>query len=131
MRCQLSVFLVFTGSALQAQSKADSALVARILAAEDRRDPSAAVYAEGLASADERIRDIARRARARVADPNFSARDSIAAPDRTPQYADPAWRLRYRALAQEPVDCRLLETALGDSAWPVRMRALDLAGPEC
>src|SRR3954470_19032919 len=109
MRCQLSVFLLFLGQAMHAQSGADSALVARILAAEDRREPAAQAYADGLASADARVPAIAGRAEARGADPKFSARDSLATGAPAPHYPDPAWRIRYRALGGNPVDCTRLE----------------------
>ena len=112
-------------------SAADSALIRRILVAEDRRDTAAAALSEGLASADPRIRLLARRARGRIADPKFALRDSLPPLAAPPSYPDPAWRLRYRALATKPVDCARLSLALADSAWPVRLRAADLATSEC
>ncbi len=118
--------------AQRATSRADSALVARILLAEDQRDSAGAAFAEGARHADQRIRIIARRAEARVRDPRFAARDSMPAPAAPPAYADPAWRLRLRALAAtRGADCALVRAALADSAWPVRLRAADLAGPAC
>jgi len=110
---------------------ADSALVARILLAEDQRDASSPAFAEGARHADPRIRMIARRAAARSGDPRFAARDSFPAPAAPPVYPDPAWRLRYRALAASRSDCAALRGALADSTWPVRLRAADLVGPAC
>jgi cyclophilin family peptidyl-prolyl cis-trans isomerase len=135
MRSQLSAALLLVASAAplhpQSLAKADSALVARVLTAEDRRDPAAAALVDGTTHRDPRIRLIARRARARIVDPTFADRDSFPAPTPAPSYEDPAWRLRYRALATKPIDCARLAVALADSAWPVRLRAADLATAEC
>jgi cyclophilin family peptidyl-prolyl cis-trans isomerase len=111
----------------------DSALVGRILLAEDRRDSTSAAFDQGKRHRDPRIQYIARRADARVRDAKFAMRDSIpgapklAAP---PSYSEPAWRLRFRALTAKS-DCAALRTALGDSAWAVRLRAVDLAPSAC
>jgi cyclophilin family peptidyl-prolyl cis-trans isomerase len=115
-----------------APSAADSALIGRILLAEDRRDSANAAFEEGKRSRDPRIQIIARRAEARVRDPKFANRDSLpgarlAAP---PAYSDPAWRLRYRALTAKS-ECSALRAGLSDSAWAVRLRAADLAAPAC
>lgn len=112
-------------------SAADSALVGRILLAEDRRDSSDAALGEGLRHADERIHTLARRARGRIIDPRFAGRDSLTPLRPPPSYPDPPWRLRYRALAARRTDCDALRTALADSAWPVRLRAADLTPAEC
>jgi cyclophilin family peptidyl-prolyl cis-trans isomerase len=112
-------------------SAADSALVGRILLAEDRRDTSDRALGEGLGHADARIRALSRRARGRIVDGRFAARDSLAPLRAPPSYPDPAWRLRYRALAARRTDCGALRAALADSAWPVRLRASDLAPAEC
>jgi len=69
------------------------------------------------------------RARGRIRDPQFASRDSLpplAAPRTWPE---PAWRLRLRGLTRN--DCAALRTALADSAWPVRFRAMDLVSPSC
>src|SRR5688500_6124010 len=58
-----------------AQTRADSALIGRILVAEDRRDSTDTALAAGLRHADARVRMIARRARGRIRDPLFAARD--------------------------------------------------------
>ncbi|HET7234772.1 MAG TPA: hypothetical protein VFJ16_32460, partial [Longimicrobium sp.] len=115
----------------QAQTRADSALVGRILVAEDRRDSTDASLVTGLRHGDPRVRLIAVRALGRIRDPRFAARDSLppAAPPRA--WLEPAWRLRYRALADRRADCGALRAALGDSAWQVRLRAADLAEAPC
>ncbi len=110
---------------------ADSALVRRILAAEDRRDTTDRALAEGLASRDARLVLIARRAMARIGDPTFATRASLGVLPAPPTYSEPAWRLRYRALDPRKPDCSALRAALGDSSWHVRLRAADLAGTAC
>jgi cyclophilin family peptidyl-prolyl cis-trans isomerase len=110
---------------------ADSALVGRILLAEDRRDTADAALAAGLGHADDRIRMLARRAYGRIVDPRFAARDSLPPLRPPPNWPEPAWRLRYRALAAQRTSCDTLRAALADSAWPVRQRAADLAPAEC
>jgi cyclophilin family peptidyl-prolyl cis-trans isomerase len=109
-------------------SAADSALIGRILSAEDRRDSSDAAIAEGLHHGDARVRVIATRALGRIRDPRFVARDSLPALTAPPSWPEPAWRLRYRALT---ANCDSLAVAVADSALPVRLRAADLAGPGC
>lgn len=109
---------------------ADTAIVRAVLTAEDRRDSTSRALAQALRSTDPRIRDLARRARARIADPTFSARDSLLHLTPPPSYAEPTWRLRYRALSNG-TSCDSLTAALGDSAWAVRLRAVDLLRPEC
>ena len=59
-------------------SAADSALVGRILLAEDRRDSTDAALAEGERHGDADVRMLAQRARGRIRDPRFAARDSLA-----------------------------------------------------
>jgi cyclophilin family peptidyl-prolyl cis-trans isomerase len=129
------ILLVFSALPLAAQqrplTRADSALVARLLTAEDRRDSTAAAWQEGLAHRDARIRLIARRGLARVRDPQFSSRDSFP-PLPTPRHwAEPAWRLRYRALEDRGDDCAAMRAGLADGAWHVRLRAADLVGAGC
>ncbi|HUF28417.1 MAG TPA: peptidylprolyl isomerase [Gemmatimonadaceae bacterium] len=110
---------------------ADSALVVRILLAEDRRDSTDAALSEGSRHADERIRVLARRARARITDPTFASRDSLPPLPAPPVWPEPSWRLRYRELAARREDCGALRAALADSAWPVRLRAAGLATNAC
>ncbi|HEY4302971.1 MAG TPA: peptidylprolyl isomerase [Gemmatimonadaceae bacterium] len=117
--------------AQQPLSRADSALVFRILTAEDRRDASNAALREGASSADARIRLIARRAAARIGDPKFAARDSLPAVSPPPSYPDAPWRARFRAIATRPINCDSLRVALADSVWAVRLRAADLVVPAC
>ncbi|HEY3287713.1 MAG TPA: peptidylprolyl isomerase [Gemmatimonadaceae bacterium] len=120
---------------LAAQSPAsepDTVLTRRILAAEDRRDSTDRALAMGARSADARVSLIARRALARMREPRFAARDSLGpALPAPPKYAEPAWRLRYRALDPKKVDCAAVRTALADELWHVRLRAADLAAPAC
>ncbi len=129
---QAFLLSVFAASALSAQeSSPDTALVRRILAAEDRRDTTDRSLTEGVASRDPRVAQLARRALARIRDPRFTARDSMGALPAPPAYSDPAWRLRYRALATRNADCGAMRAALTDSSWHVRLRAADLAGTAC
>jgi cyclophilin family peptidyl-prolyl cis-trans isomerase len=114
-----------------AQTRADSALVGRILVAEDRRDSTAAAIAAGLRHADPRVRLIAGRARGRIRDPLFAARDSLPPVAAPPEWPEPVWRLRYRALEGQRDDCVALRAALADSAWQVRLRAAGLAKAPC
>jgi cyclophilin family peptidyl-prolyl cis-trans isomerase len=112
---------------------ADSALVGRILLAEDRRDSSSAAFDAGKRHRDPRIQYIARRAEARVRDSKFSLRDSIPGAPKSappPTYAEPAWRLRFRALTAKS-DCAAIRASLADSAWAVRLHAVDLAPSAC
>ena len=122
---------ISTLGAQQRLTSADSALVGRILLAEDRRDSTARALSEGETHGDARVRALARRARMRITDPRFTARDSFAALAAPPQWPEPAWRLRYRALATRRDDCGALRAALGDSAWPVRLRAANLSTATC
>ncbi|MHB1095989.1 MAG: peptidylprolyl isomerase [Gemmatimonadaceae bacterium] len=115
----------------QAPSSPDTALLRRILTAEDRRDTTDRALAEGVASRDARMALIARRALARMRDPKFVSRDSLGALPAPPTYSEPAWRLRYRALTAHNADCAALRTALADESWHVRLRAADLAGTAC
>ena len=127
-------FLTFLAGRALAQApltQADSALIARVLQAEDRRDTLAESLGEALAHRDPRVRALARRAAWRIRDPQFAARDSLAPLPAPVTWPEPAWRLRYRALAAGRADCGALRAALGDSAWPVRLRAADLAPATC
>jgi cyclophilin family peptidyl-prolyl cis-trans isomerase len=111
-------------------SPADSALIGRILEAEDRRDSTDAALADGARHGDARVRAIARRARGRITSPTFASRDSGPVPPPPPVWPEPAWRLRLRALSAKS-DCGALGLALADSAWPVRFRAADLITEAC
>lgn len=121
-------------SAALAQSvvtRADSALILRILTAEDRRDGANAALREGAEHADARVRLIAQRAMARIGDPKFATRDSLPKPVAPPSYPDAPWRARYRAINVRPINCDSIRVALTDSVWAVRLRAADLASPAC
>ena len=112
-------------------SHADSALIGRMLLAEDRRDSTDRALADGLRHRDPRIQVMARRALGRIRDPRFAARDSLP-PLATPtSWPEPSWLLRFRALSSHRQDCAALGFALADSAWPVRLRAADLADSSC
>ncbi len=126
--------LVFAAATLTAQSPRlsgrDSALVGRILLAEDRRDSTDAALAEGRGHSDPRVRTMAQRALGRIRDPLFVARDSFAPLPAPPTWPEPAWRLRFRALTNKS-GCATLGAALADSSWPVRLRAMDLETAAC
>lgn len=125
-----ALLLLVLPAALSAQSAADSALVRRILLAEDRRDANDAALGEGARSANAAVRVIARRARGRIIDPKFAARDSLPPLEPPTIWPEAAWRLRFRALTNKS-DCDALKIALADSAWPVRFRAMDLVTKSC
>jgi len=110
---------------------ADSALVGRILLAEDHRDSTDVALAEGGRHADARVRTLTRRALGRLRDPRYVARDSLPALQAPRTWTEPAWRLRYRTLTAQRDDCNTLRAALADSAWAVRLRAADLAPASC
>jgi cyclophilin family peptidyl-prolyl cis-trans isomerase len=119
-----------TASAQQTPlTSADSALIARILLAEDQRDAQSSALADGVEHPDARIQLIARRAKARIGDPKFASRDSFPPLAAPPAYADAAWRYRYRALKSG--DCIALRAALADSVWPVRLHVADLVTAAC
>jgi cyclophilin family peptidyl-prolyl cis-trans isomerase len=114
-----------------ALSPADSALVGRILLAEDARDSTAMALSDGMRHADSRVRTLAWRALGRIRDPQFAARDSLpplAAPIAWPE---PGWRLRYRALAAQRESCDSLRRGLNDFLWHIRLRAADLVTRTC
>ncbi len=115
----------------QSLTASDSVLVGRILMAEDRRDSADVALAEGIGHSDARVQLLARRARWRITDSKFKMRDSLPAPESPVSWPEPAWRLRYRALAPQRADCSVLRAALADSAWPVRLHAADLVTSAC
>lgn len=116
---------------VQRLSAADTALVGRILLAEDARDSSAVALAEGARHADARVRELALRARGRISDPKFVQRTALAPLPPPVAWDEPAWRLRLRALTSVREDCAALARALGDDSWPVRMRATSLLREPC
>lgn len=120
-----------TTLAAQGLTRADSALVARILMAEDRRDTTDAAVADGRAHTDPRLRTVADRAVARTRDARFATREAFPALPQAPVWVEPAWRIRFRQLPTLRDDCPALRLAAADSAWPVRLRAADLARASC
>lgn len=132
MRKAWILLLLLAPAPVQAQTRADSALIGRILVAEDRRDSADVAIAAGLGHDDRRVRLIAARALGRIRDPLFAARDSLLPPTAAPRaWPEPAWRLRYRALTARREDCGALRAALADSVWHVRLRAADLVEARC
>ena len=135
MRLHLVIAFIALPAASSAQNTtrpaSASGIVSRILLAEDRRDSTDAALAEGERHADARVRVLARRARGRIGDPRFIARDSLPSLRAPTGWPEPAWRLRFRGLAALKHDCGALRAALADSAWPVRLRATDLAAAPC
>ena len=128
----LSIALAARGTGqARSLSRADSALIGRILLAEDRRDSTDRALAEGSRSPDLRVTLLARRAIGRIRDPRFAARDSLPALPAPKSWPEPAWLLRFRALSSNRQDCTALRSAMADSAWPVRLRAADLADSSC
>jgi cyclophilin family peptidyl-prolyl cis-trans isomerase len=135
MRLRLFVALLALPAAVAAQARtlsaADSALIGRILLAEDRRDSLDAAMIEGWGHADARVRALVQRGTGRIRDARFAARDSLPALPAPVAWPEPAWRLRYRALTERRNDCDALLLALADSSWHVRLRAADLSAPQC
>src|SRR2546430_7222181 len=134
MRLLVAAALLALPAALSAQSRtlsaADSTLIGRILLAEDRRDSTDNALAEGSRHADARVQLLAQRAIGRIRDPRFATRDSFPVLRAPKAWPEPAWRMRYRALTAKS-DCNALRAALVDSAWPVRLRAIDLVTDSC
>jgi cyclophilin family peptidyl-prolyl cis-trans isomerase len=113
-------------------TRADSALVGRVLMAEDRRDSTDAALGEAQRHPDERLQRLARRARIRIRDPKAAPRDSMAALPVPPTWPEPSWKGAYRALAAPTGSCDALRAAARDGgAWQVRLRAADLVSPAC
>lgn len=135
MRRSLVAALALLPAVLGAQGRAlnsaDSALVGRILLAEDTRDSLDGSLADGLRHADARVRTLALRARGRIRDAQFSTRDSLPALAAPVVWPEAAWRLRFRGLAAQRANCNALRMALADSAWAVRLHAADLIGAPC
>lgn len=135
MRRSLVAALALLPAVLAAQGRplnsADSALVGRILLAEDARDSLNGSLADGRGHADARVRALALRARGRIRDAQFATRDSLPALLAPAVWPDAAWRLRFRGLAAQRTNCNALRLALADSAWAVRLHAADLIGAPC
>lgn len=112
---------------------ADSQLVARILRAEQRRDSADASLALGASHSQARVRVLALRARERIRDAAFVRRDSLpgAALPAPRVWAEPAWKVRFRVLAEKRDDCAVLRAGLADSVVQVRLRAAALVRASC
>ena len=109
---------------------ADSALVRRIILAEDRRDPADSAPVDGVRHADARIRMLGHRAALRIAgQPPTDTNAAFSLPAST-VWPEPAWKADYRALTST-TGCDRLRAALGARAWPVRLRAADLVTAAC
>ena len=122
---------VFTYAQSRAFTAVDSALVGRILLAEDRRDSTDVALGDGARHPDARVRVLVQRALGRIRNPHFAARDSLPPLPATRVWPEPAWRVRFRGLAEHRKDCTALRLALSDSAWPVRLHAADLLAAPC
>lgn len=112
-------------------SAADSALVSRILLAEQRRDAADPALTTGARHSDSRIRTLARRALARTTDSLFTARDSFPPLPAPQSWPEAGWKVRYRALMPAGTDCAKFRAAMTDSAWAVRLRAADVVPADC
>lgn len=127
-----SAFIVpLTLQAQQATTKADSALILKVLEAEDARDSTAPGLREGLRSENPAVRAIAVRARARITDSTYAARSEAAAPPPVKRWELPAWRTRMAAVTGNRNDCAAILSGLRDSTWHVRLRAADLVPVTC
>jgi cyclophilin family peptidyl-prolyl cis-trans isomerase len=109
----------------------DTNRMRRILQAADERDSTAGAFDDGFRTGNAKVRALAHVELARTRDPKFAARDSFPKLPDPPKYAEPAWRLRFRALGAKPLDCALVKRGLADSAWAVRLRVLDVATSDC
>ncbi|MEO6066440.1 MAG: peptidylprolyl isomerase [Gemmatimonadota bacterium] len=109
----------------------DSALLYRILTAEDHRDRNDSALVEGGRHPDARIRSLATRALARITDSTYAARRD--GPSYAPRAAWPLpeWRPRYDSLRTKRHDCTALEHAMQDGVVQVRLRAIDLLSLMC
>lgn len=112
-------------------TRTDSALVGRILLAEDRRDSTDAALAEGERHGDPRVRTLVERARGRIRDPKFAERTRLPPVPPPPTWVEPEWRIRYRALPALRDDCGAMRLSLMDSTWAVRFRVMALVRASC
>jgi peptidyl-prolyl cis-trans isomerase B (cyclophilin B) len=120
-----------------ALTRDDSAVVLLVLQAEESRDGSSPAIANAMRHRDPRIRTLAARAQARIADTVFAARDRFVMPKPTSDERDqtvwpePAWKVRYRAIQPARDDCAVLRRSATDAAWPVRQRAAAMVRASC
>lgn len=112
---------------------ADSALVARILMAEDRRDTLDPALGQGAIHTSSRIRVLAIRARERSRDAGYARRDSLAgaALPGPRVWPEAAWKSRYRQLTDKRDDCLVIRSGLRDPVVPVRLRAAAVVRASC
>lgn len=114
-------------------SAQDSALVRRILLAEDAREAAATALTEGRQHRDPWIVALADRASARIADPRFARRDSLAGAllPAPPSWPEPDWKPRLRALTTARDDCPAMRLGLEDRVVAVQIRAAALLRASC
>ena len=129
--CAFIALPVFTYAQSRPFTAVDSALVGRILLAEDRRDSTDVAFIDGARHSDALVRVLVQRALGRIRDPRFVVRDSLPPLAAGRVWPEPAWRLRLRGLAEHRKDCAALRLAISDSAWPMRLHAADLVTAPC
>src|SRR5688572_6647903 len=112
-------------------TRADSNLVYAIIMAEDAGDTAAPAIAEGLLHTEPVIRAIAVRARERMTDSAYVARLAVPVRRQIRKWPLPPWRARLADVTTKRNDCAAIRTGLTDQAWPVRLRAADVAPARC
>lgn len=133
----VAAFTVALPLAAQAPSRTytaqDSALVRRILLAEDAREAAAPALAEGRRHRDPWIAALAVRAHARIVDQLFARRDSLpgASLPAPPPWPEPDWKPRLRALTAARDDCAAIHLALRDRVVAVQLRAAAVVRASC
>ena len=100
----------------------DSALLYRILTAEDHRDRNDSALVDGTRHPDARIRSLATRALARITDSTYAARRDAPAYAPRVTWPLPEWRPRSDSLRTKRHDCTALEHAMRDGVVQVRLR---------
>ncbi|HET7187365.1 MAG TPA: peptidylprolyl isomerase, partial [Gemmatimonadaceae bacterium] len=114
-----------------ALTRGDSALVGRMLLAEDRRDSSDAALAEGARQRDPRLRALAQRARIRIRDAKAAGRDSLAALRPPLIWPEIWWKYAYRDARAPSGDCAKLRQLMHFGSWQVQLRASDVITAAC
>ena len=114
-----------------ALTSGDSALVGRMLLAEDRRDSSDAALRQGAQHRDHRLRALALRARIRIRDARATGRDSLAAPRPPLIWPEIWWKHAYRDASAPSVSCARLRQLMRFGVWTVQLRAADGITPAC
>lgn len=131
LRVDVDSFAVLPSLRGLSLGSSDSALIGRILAAEDRRDSTDVALREGAQHRDARVRELSRRARIRIRDARATGRDSLPAVRVPLAWTDILWKSDYRDLEKAKGDCGALRHGLQQRAWPVRLRAADLITAAC